>query len=175
MDHIIVLYKSNTGFTKKYAEWIAEELDCKAVSIKDIHDNDIKNYKTIIFGGGIHAGRISGLHTFKKITLNQKDINTIIFATGAAPKEATNIDHLIRTNLNQDEASSIPLFYFHSGINYENMGLGSKGLMKMFKAMLKNNKNKTPEEQGMYETISKSHDYSKKEYITPLVKYVKEQ
>ena len=28
---IIVIYKSKTGFTKRYAEWIAEELKCDIV------------------------------------------------------------------------------------------------------------------------------------------------
>ena len=30
----IVVYQSGTGFTAKYAGWIAEELDCDAVDFK---------------------------------------------------------------------------------------------------------------------------------------------
>ena len=34
----IVTYKSKTGFTKKYAEWIAEDLGCKAVKLSELKD-----------------------------------------------------------------------------------------------------------------------------------------
>ena len=47
MENAIVLYKSSTGFSQKYAEWIAEELSCKALSIKDIIINELINFKTI--------------------------------------------------------------------------------------------------------------------------------
>ena len=57
-------------------------------------------------------------------------------------------------------------------MNYETMGIGSKGMMSIFKAMLKIKKDKSPEEQGMYDTITKSNDHSKKEYINPLIEYV---
>ena len=32
---ILVVYKSVTGFTKQYAEWIAEKLNCSAVELKN--------------------------------------------------------------------------------------------------------------------------------------------
>ena len=47
MENAIVLYKSSTGFSQKYAEWIAEELSCKELSIKDIIINELINFKTI--------------------------------------------------------------------------------------------------------------------------------
>ena len=34
----IVVYQSETGFTKKYAEWIAEALDCEAVPFKKVNE-----------------------------------------------------------------------------------------------------------------------------------------
>ena len=50
----IVAYKSKSGYTKKYAQWIAQELNC------DIKENaelsDIINYDVIIYGGGMYAG-----------------------------------------------------------------------------------------------------------------------
>ena len=33
---ILVVYKSVTGFTKQYAEWIAEKLNCSAVELKKV-------------------------------------------------------------------------------------------------------------------------------------------
>ncbi|WMM26993.1 flavodoxin domain-containing protein [Tissierella sp. MB52-C2] len=170
---MIVLYKSNTGFTQKYAEWIAEELNCSAISIKDINVNELQNYETIIFGGGLHAGKINGLKPIKNDIFKMKDKNIIIFVTGATPKEAIKIEEIENANFSLEEKESLHLFYFHSGMNYEKMGISSKGMMSIFKSMLKIKKDKSPEEQGMYDTITKSNDHSKKEYINPLIECVK--
>jgi hypothetical protein len=43
----IVLYKSISGFTKKYAEWIAEELNADLYPIADVNQNTFSRYDTI--------------------------------------------------------------------------------------------------------------------------------
>ena len=54
-NDVIVLYKSEYGFTKQYAQWIAEELKCDCLEISAFNfDTD---FKTIIFGGGLYAGK----------------------------------------------------------------------------------------------------------------------
>ena len=50
---ILVTYKSKTGFTKKYAEWIAEELGCEAKDIKTITPKNVAEYDLVIHGGWI--------------------------------------------------------------------------------------------------------------------------
>ncbi len=172
MEKVIVLYKSNTGFSKKYAEWIAEELGCRAVPVNNAEVNELPAYETIIFGGGLHAGQINGLKFLKNNILKMKDKNIIVFATGATPKEVMNIEEIENANFSPEEKEAIRLFYFHSGMNYEAMGIGSKMMMSIFKAMLKQKKDKSAIEQGMYDTITKSNDHSRKEYIEPLIEYV---
>lgn len=173
MENAIVLYKSSTGFSQKYAEWIAEELNCKALSIMDVNINDLINYKTIIFGGGLHAGHINGLKAIKNSIMNLKNKIIIIFATGATPKEAMKNENILNTNFSLEEKEIIHFFYFQSGINYEKMSIGSKGMMGIFKTILRFAKEKTAEEQGMYDTITHSNDHSSKEYINPLIEYLK--
>ena len=46
----LVVFKSSTGFTKKYAEWIAEELKCEAKSIKEISKKENKTEQDIFYG-----------------------------------------------------------------------------------------------------------------------------
>lgn len=173
MEKVIVLYKSNTGFTQKYAEWVANELNCSAISITEINVNELQSYDTIVFGGGLYAGKINGLKSIKNDIFKMNDKNIIIFVTGATPKEAIKIEEIKNANFSLKEKENFHLFYFHSGMNYEKMGLGSKGMMSIFKAILKIKKDKSPEEQGMYDTITKSNDYSKKEYINPLIECVR--
>ena len=62
---ILVSYKSKTGFTKRYAEWISEELEADLTDVKDI--KDVSEYDLVIYGGWILGGLINGFNDIKKL------------------------------------------------------------------------------------------------------------
>mgnify|MGYP001144650453 CR=1 FL=1 len=64
--HSIVVYSSKTGFVKKYDQWIAAELSTEAVPAEDVKPEDLKDYDTIIYGGGLYAVGINGIKLIKK-------------------------------------------------------------------------------------------------------------
>ncbi|MCI8700395.1 MAG: hypothetical protein HFJ47_03525 [Clostridia bacterium] len=167
---ILLIYKSKTGFTERYANWISEEIDCEIVNISNIQSINIKAYDLIIYGSRIHAGRIDGLDKVKKLNLENK---LIIFATGATPEETDYIQDVWRNNLNQKELQSIKHFYISAGLNYERMGFLDKAMMKMAYVMLEKKKDKSAEDIGMQNSIKKSYDISDKSKIKPLVEYIK--
>ena len=84
-NQILVTYKSVTGFTKQYAKWIAEELDCTMMEWKDVSAKTMSEYDTVIFGGRFHAGFVDGLKKAKEIFTESTAAKLIVFATGATP------------------------------------------------------------------------------------------
>ena len=62
----IVIYNSQTGFTKKYAEWIAEAAACECVEFKQAAKLNLADYDAIVFGSWCMAGSITKLTWFKK-------------------------------------------------------------------------------------------------------------
>lgn len=168
----VIIYYSNTGFTQKYASWIKEETGYEIFDVKSISRKDLETYDLVIFGSRISAGRLQGYKQFVK-KLNNKT-KLIVFATGAAPIAATEIiDTMWNNNLTKEEQENIPHFYFQSGLNYEKMPWGEKMMMRIFAKMLSKKESKTPEETAMAQSVSQSYDISSKEYIMPLVEYVK--
>ena len=63
---IIIIYKSSTRFTKKYAEYIAEELNCQTADFKAVTPELLAGFDCIIFGSRAHAGKIDGYEKAKK-------------------------------------------------------------------------------------------------------------
>ena len=57
----IVIYNSQTGFTRRYAQWIAEKSNAECIEFKDAKNTDFASYDTIVFGGWAVAGSISKL------------------------------------------------------------------------------------------------------------------
>ena len=62
----IILYASKYGATKQYADWLAEETGFDCIETKRAKISDIRQYDTIILGGGIYASSIAGLSFLKK-------------------------------------------------------------------------------------------------------------
>ena len=60
----LVIYQSSTGFTQKYANWIAEELSSEAKELKKVTLNDLQNADRIIV---MEEGRINGFGTHEEL------------------------------------------------------------------------------------------------------------
>ena len=55
----ILIYNSSNGATEKYAEWIAEALDCDVMKYSRAKLGYVSMYKNIIFGSWIRGGEIT--------------------------------------------------------------------------------------------------------------------
>lgn len=165
---ILVTYRSVTGFTQQYAQWIAEALGGACRPLADLSKDGMAAYGTVIFGGRFHAGSVDGLKQAKALAAACQVPRFLVFATGATPAAAQDqISAAWAANLTPEEAARIPHFYFPGGLRYEAMPLGDKLMMKAFSAMLRRKKNKTPDEQAMAEAITASYDLSAREHIAP--------
>ena len=135
----IILYKSSTEFTEKYAYMIGLRLHCTALHIGiSLPLSFLSYFDTIIFGTRVHGGKIVGLKQLKKLSKKCKNRRIILFVTGATPNTAVEvIDELWQRNLTSEEIRNIPHFYMQSGLCYEKMHLLDKLEMKAAKQKLK--------------------------------------
>lgn len=54
----IVIYNSQTGFTKQYAQWLAEAAGADCLALSEAEDKNMDAYEAIVFGAG-HAREAS--------------------------------------------------------------------------------------------------------------------
>lgn len=167
----IVVYKSKTGFTEKYAHWIADDLHCDVISLEKFNISEIAQNDVFIFGGGIHAGKINGIKFIKNNLPLLAGKKIIVFATGATAPIPEEIERFSKDNI--PCGMDIAFFYFQSGMNYEKMHSADKWLMGALKTVLRVKKNKTDVEQGTLDAIQNSYDYSSREQTGPLIMYAK--
>jgi menaquinone-dependent protoporphyrinogen IX oxidase len=172
MKSILIIYKSKTGFTQKYVDWIVEEVPCNAVTLEKVKANEINNHDIIIYGAGMHAGHIDGLNKFRKL-VGPYHKKVIVFATGAAPYTEEIVSKAKEINLINNDAD-VEFYYFQSGINYERMGTVDKTIMKIYSKILELKSGKTELEEGTRAAILTSYDHSDKEFIRPLTTSLKE-
>ncbi|MBD5444044.1 MAG: flavodoxin [Lachnospiraceae bacterium] len=169
----IVIYNSQTGFTKRYAEWITEATGADCLELSAAKKKDLTAYDAIIFGGWACAGSISKISWFKNNIDKWTDKKLVAFCVGASPIENPEIEPALKQNFTESELQKINVFYCPGGFNYEKMSAPSKLAMKMFTKALKAKKNKTETEQEMVKMISTSYDISDKKYIDPILECLK--
>lgn len=171
---ILLVYKTNTGFTKKYVDWIDEAISCQTVPFDQMNNVELNNFGIIIYGAGIHAGRIQGLKEFKIKALNVASKKIVVFATGGAPYTEETVSKIKTDNFSANELNKISFFYFQSGINYDKMRFLDKIIMKTYNKILKFKNDKSDIEDGTSKAISRTYDYSSRDYIKPMIDYLSE-
>lgn len=60
----LIVYTSQTGFTKRYADWLAEELQADVMTLEEAKKQDTQYFDTadvIIYGGWGHGRKNSKL------------------------------------------------------------------------------------------------------------------
>lgn len=169
----IVIYKSMSGFTKKYAEWISEELQADLVSLEKLDVTALPGYDMVIFGGFLHAVGIMGVNVIKQNIDKLAGKRIIIFATGASPAREEIIPEVLNHNFTPEQQEKIKFFYLRGGFDYNKLNWVNKLLMTLMKWKIQGTKNPTPDEKGMLAAFDNPVDFTKKERVSELVEYAK--
>ena len=164
----IVIYNSQTGFTKRYAEWIAEAAGADCVALTEAKKKDLTGYEAIIFGSWACAGSIKNLSWFKDNMDHWTGKKLIVFCVGASPI-TSDVEKSLACNFNEPKLERADVFYCPGGLNYEKMSAPTKLMMKMFVKMIKAKKDKSAIEEEMARVMSSSYDIADKKYTEPIL------
>lgn len=166
----LVIYTSQTGFTRRYAHWLAERLeDAQVLTLDQAKDKDeafFSPFEALVFGGWAMAGKIQGGDWFLDRLPDWKGKKLALFMVGASPNESPDIPKALDAILNVEQKDQARVFYCQGGLDYNKMPLPSKIIMKVFAAAVKK---KEPE---MGKMISKSYDIADPKYLDPLLAYL---
>ena len=164
MGKMVVVYTSETGFTQRYAKWIADEL---AVECHELSEYEINAEDTVIYGGWIYGGNIVDLY---KVVGKVKEL--VVFAVGSLPYNEEDVEDIIYKN----NLDYVPFFYMESGIRFEKLNSLKQMALEYERteAEIKDDDEKTIIDEYVSDLVGDSFDNSDKQYIYDLVNYVKE-
>ena len=177
MNNIVVVYESKYGSTKKYAQWIAEEAKADLFEKSKIDAKKLKEYDTIVYGGGLYASGIAGIPIITKNYENLKDKKIIVFTVGLASTDREEIFiPIIEKNFSKEMHNNINFFHLRGGIDYKRLGIIHKAMMGMLKTSIarKNPNELSDEDRELLDTYGKKVDFIDKDTILPLVSVLKD-
>lgn len=172
----LIIYTSSTGFTKRYAEWIAEELRGEVITLKEAKKKSnefFEGYDSIVYGGWIMGGKVSKVEWFKEKISAWKNKKLAVFCVGASPMDSPEIPESLDSNLNEEEKKVVKTFYCQGGLDYEKMKMPMRIMMRIYASSIAKKKDATEFEKTKAEMITKSYDISDKKYINPIVEYLR--
>ena len=176
---ILVTYASKYGTTKRYAQWIAEDLACDLRDSREVNAELLKSYDILIHGGGLYAGGLSGIQTIVKNYDAISNKRIILFSCGLAdPEDPENVAHIeagLEKVLTPEMREKIRQFHLRGGIDYSRLGLTHKAMMAMLRTVMlkKGYDNLRSEDQMMLDTYGSTVDFTNRESLVPLLSYVR--
>ena len=182
MDKSIVIYTSKRGSTKQYAEWIAEDLGCRAVPLDDVlkEGMDLHGYGCVIYGGWIRGSGIVDFDRFAKLLDGDIMKRLIVYGTGFADETAENYAQVWGYSLGKIDPKneSGAILYILGGryVPEEVTGM-DRFLMKIMRTVLLSGSTADSKKQAdkIRERIDKGVDMVSRDNIASLVKDAKKK
>jgi menaquinone-dependent protoporphyrinogen IX oxidase len=154
MNKALVLYSSKYGSTKKYADWIKEEINGDSFEVDKIDVKRLPDYDVIILGGGLYAGKIKGIKLLVDNYEKIKGRKIIIFICGLS--DFNKVEH--KNNVSKQLQKAIPtyifenieIFYLRGSIDYKKLNIIHKLMMGLMKKMILKKKKKLLKKIGNF-------------------------
>ncbi len=157
----LILYGSQYGTTKRYADELSRLTGLPAVSYEKAPD--LAGCEQIVYLGGLYAGGVKGLkQTARKFPAG---VRLILVTVGLADvQDEQNIENIrrsVRRQLPAEMLQNAALFHLRGGIDYSRLNLTHRTMM----TLLYNHARKLPPEQqnaetrAMIETFGRQVDF----------------
>ncbi len=175
MSKCVVVYESKYGTTKKYAEWIAEDLGADLFERKDASIEALTGYDVIVYGGGLYAGGVSGLPFITKNYDKIKDKRILLFTCGLGdPNVLENVEAIrkgLTKALTPEMLNAFEIYHLRGGMDYSKLSFIHRNMMAMVQKSVakKDPSARTQEDIEMLETYGKVVDFTDRATIKPLV------
>ena len=171
----LIIYTSQTGFTKRYAQWLADRVGGDLLDLKDAQKKGtdyFDDYDAICYGGWAMAEKVVKAKWFLDKAVNWKGKRLAMFCVGGTPNGDPMVDLLLQNALTDEQREYIKIFYCQGGMSYEKMNAPTRITMKMFVSKLRNKKDLDEEKRKMFDRMATSYDISDISYIEPIAEYL---
>lgn len=171
----VVIYGSCYGSTQAYAEYIAQELSCPAVSAKEVTRADVEGRELIVFGGGAYAGSIAGAKKAAKLEKYFGQAKLLCFTCGLADPAKAKTQDEARALLNKafPRHAGMPVFCLRGNMDYARLSAGHRAMMAMLIAFLKRKKERSEEDEQLLATYGQKIEFLDLSTAQPLIEAAK--
>lgn len=158
-----IVYESNSGFTKQYAEMLGEAVGIPALPLVRAV-SEVPRGSDIFFLGWVCGGKISGLPVAaKRYSVAGAAAVGIVYPHPAIEDELVKANNL-----------SCPLFYLQGGVDPKKLGYFKRKILSMIAQNIERAENKTAADWDLADTLRLGGSYVSPANLEPVIAWVKE-
>ena len=165
---MVIVYRSNTGFTKEYAEMLAKAEKMKVCPLTEAQGK-VGPGETVFFMGPLMAGHISGVDKAVK----QFAVKGVC-GVGMSPASQQVLDTLAKANY----VPGAPIFYLQGGWAPKKVGWLKRRMVNMVTKSMREalqNKKRTPEEDKQLDFLLHGGSFVAFENLETIQEWMHEQ
>ena len=167
---MVIVYRSDTGFTKEYAEMLGKAEKMKVVPLS-VAQGKVGPGETVFYMGPLMAGHIAGIdQAVKKFAVKG------VCGVGMSPASPQTLETLSKANY----TSGAPIFYLQGGWAPKKVGWIKRRMVNMVtkstrEALRDKGSRRTPEEEAMYQMLVRGGSFVAFENLETIRNWMKEQ
>ena len=172
----VVIYQSKYGAARRYAQMLAQKLNCSAVEVKGLVLQELQPFDTVVLCGGIYAGGIAGCSFLRKNAAQLASKKMAVFAVGASPADEKSMAELRKNNW-KDGLEKVPLFYGRGAWDESKMSVTDRMMCKVLQKMVSKKplEDCEPWERELISAFGKKCDWVEERYLHPLLDFLGER
>lgn len=171
MKHTIIIYGSQYGSTKRYAERLAETMRADPVAYTEA--GDLSGYDRIVYLGALYAGGVTGLKKTvgKMVPRQELIVATVGLADPSAPDNIAHIRLSLKSQIPPHFYDESRIFHLRGAIDYKHLGMKHRVMMSLLHAKVA----KMPMEElnsearAMLDTYGQVVDFVDFDMLNPLL------
>ena len=170
-----VVYCGRYGSTRRYAEWIAKRCGAVLIPLEQVTIDDLKIFKTVIYGGAVYTGKIMGIAFIKANLDFFRKIRLVVYTVGLTqPGDELAFAQVLDRNFTPEEHEGIRFFHFPGALDYSKMNGVERIMMRMLKRSIEKKRKELRSrfEESIVQSFGGKVDFTNESYIDPLVKYI---
>ena len=166
---MVIVYRSNTGFTKQYAEMLGKAEKMKVYHLDETGGLD--QGTEVFFMGPLMAGHIAGVdQAVKRFRVKG------VCGVGMSPASQQTLDTLSKANY----VPNAPIFYLQGGWAPKQVGWIKRRMVNMVTRSMRRTlrdkgSRRTPEEQRQLDFLEKGGSFVAFENLEPIRDWLKDQ
>lgn len=165
--HLII--HSETGFTRTYGQWVAEELGAEIVELSSCKNVAYESGDVVIIGVPVHGSELVEARRIRKLVAQTADagVKAIVFATGITPPSEHNTE-LVRSNSKLTD-ERLSFYYLPGGFDPSRLTQASKTMIFLYRAMMRRQRGRDEEMAVLLDRTGRTCDFTDRSLIDPLV------
>ncbi|MDE6294168.1 MAG: flavodoxin domain-containing protein [Clostridiales bacterium] len=168
---LLIIFKSNHGYTKRYVDILGNALGCDAVPADKFRGDMLSGYDKILFIGSVRGSRINGFNKiadyldiiYKKLT---------VCGVGMLPSVPERADRIKDASISVVYEKFIPVFYAQGGFDMAELSRTERMSINMMVRQIKSSNLISEDETYVLNAVVTPTDEVKQANIQHLIDYL---